>query len=249
MNNEFLDSELSASERNPDTAKFNVIPMPLERTVSYGSGTANGPNAILAASNELERPCAGQEPCLAGICTQSAIDCTGELPLVMQRLADSTYNALKAQQIPVTLGGEHSLTYGAVSGIIKALNCKPSDIGIIQVDAHADLRCAYQGEVHSHASVMVVNNIHQVALPEDFPTNVYISFDLDGLDPAVMPATGTPVPGGLSYYQSINLVANAVHARNIVGMDVVELAPIANQAGWDFTAAQLVYRLMGLALN
>jgi len=95
----------------------------------------------------------------------------------------------------------------------------------------------------------VVNNIHQVALPEDFPTNVYISFDLDGLDPAVMPATGTPVPGGLSYYQSINLVANAVHARNIVGMDVVELAPIANQAGWDFTAAQLVYRLMGLALN
>jgi agmatinase len=206
----------------------------------------------------------------------------------MRRLASSTCNAVLGKQIPVTLGGEHSLTYGAVSGIIEALNCQPSDLGIIQIDAHADLRCAYQDEVHSHASVMhllaaegvriaqfgvralcreeqlsrasnrvffvdaeelVVNNIHQVALPNDFPTNVYISFDLDGLDPAVMPATGTPVPGGLSYYQSINLVASAVKSRNIVGMDVVELAPIPNQSGWDFTAAQLVYRLMGLAIN
>lgn len=288
MSTVFLHSELSASERDPATAKFNVIPMPLERTVSYGSGTASGPSAILAASNELERLCAGQEPCIAGICTQSAVDCTGDLPLVMQRLADQTHDAVLANQIPVTLGGEHSLSYGAVSGIIKALNCKPTELGIIQIDAHADLRCAYQNEVHSHASVMhllasdgvqiaqfgvralcreeqlsrtsnnvffvdaeelVVNNIQQIDLPNDFPKNVYISFDLDGLDPAVMPATGTPVPGGLSFYQSINLVAHAIKSRRVVGMDVVELAPIPNQPGWDFTAAQLVYRLMGLALN
>ena len=288
MSTVFLDSELSASERDPITAKFNVIPMPLERTVSYGSGTANGPSAILTASNELERLCTDQEPCIAGISTQAAVDCNGDLPQVMQRLADKTHDAVLANQIPVTLGGEHSLSYGAVSGIIKALNCKPSEIGIIQIDAHADLRQAYQNEVHSHASVMhllasegvrlaqfgvralcraeqnsrsankvffvdaeelVVQNIHQVDLPDDFPKNVYISFDLDGLDPSEMPATGTPVPGGLSFYQSINLVANAVKSRNVIGMDVVELAPIPNQAGWDFTAAQIVYRLMSLALN
>lgn len=279
----FLDSELSGSERDPATARFRVIPVPLERTVSYGSGTAKGPEAIIEASNELERLCNGVEACAHGITTDDPLDCTGPLPDVMERLAQRTQAAVAAGKIPVTLGGEHSLSYGAVSGVARALG---QPVGLVQIDAHADLRIAYQGEKHSHASVMhllaqdgvrlaqfgvramcqqeldqraehgvfavdgeelVTRALHAVDLPEDFPELVYVSFDVDGLDPSQMPATGTPVPGGLGYYQALHLVEHALKGRRCVGLDVVELAPDGN-AAWDFTAAQITYRLMAACL-
>ncbi|MBV1869026.1 MAG: agmatinase [Marinosulfonomonas sp.] len=279
--NDFLQSELSDSEQG-EGGLFHVIPVPLERTVSYGAGTAAGPAAILSASNELERLCNGAEPCTRGIFTGPPVDCTGPLPNVMERIARATGGAVNAGQIPVTLGGEHSLTFGAVTGVMAALG-KP--VGIVQIDAHADLRVAYQGEEHSHASVMhllcergvrlaqfgvralcqqevesrarnnvfhvdaeelVTGNIMAVDLPHDFPEHVYVSFDVDGLDPSIMPATGTPVPGGLGYYQALHLVEHALKGRKCVGLDVVELAPNGNRA-WDFTAAQIAYRLMGAA--
>jgi len=274
----FLDSELTDTERSED-ARFRVIPVPLERTVSYGAGTAGGPAAIIAASNELERIIGHSEPCVDGIFTEPPLDCTGPLPDIMERLAQRTEAAIRAGKVPVTLGGEHSLSYGAVMGVARALD---EPIGIVQIDAHADLRDAYQGEKHSHASVMhlltqegirlaqfgvrafsteeaksrlknrvfhvdaeelVTGNILAVDLPEDFPELVYVSFDVDGLDPSLMPATGTPVPGGLGYYQALHLVEHALRGRRCVGFDVVELAPDGN-AAWDFTAAQIVYRLM-----
>ncbi|WP_210092703.1 agmatinase [Ruegeria sp. HKCCSP346] len=274
----FLDSELTEAERSED-ARFRVIPVPLERTVSYGSGTAKGPEAIIEASNELERITGHAEPCVEGIFTEAPLDCAGPLPDVMERLAQRTEAAVRAGKVPVTLGGEHSLSYGAVMGVTRTLG---QPVGIVQIDAHADLRNAYQGEKHSHASVMhllaeegiplaqfgvrafsteeaksrlrnhvfhvdaeelVTGNIHAVDLPEDFPELVYVSFDVDGLDPAQMPATGTPVPGGLGYYQALRLVEHALKGRKCVGFDVVELAPDGN-AAWDFTAAQIVYRLM-----
>ncbi len=278
----FLDSELTADERSQE-ALFRVIPVPLERTVSYGAGTALGPGAIIEASNELERLCQGIEPCAKGIFTEPALDCQGSLPEVMQRLAQRTEDCVRAGKLPVTLGGEHSLSYGAVTGVARALN---QPVGIVQIDAHADLRVAYQGEKHSHASVMhllandgvrlaqfgvralctqeaesrvanrvfhvdaeelVTGNIHAIDLPQDFPDLVYVSFDVDGLDPSQMPATGTPVPGGLGYYQALHLVEHALKGRRCVGLDVVELAPDGN-AAWDFTAAQIVYRLMAACL-
>lgn len=278
MTTRFLQSELSETEHGKD-AFFRVIPVPLERTVSYGSGTGQGPAAIIEASNELERLCQGKEPCARGILTEPDVDCSGPMPDVMERLAQRTEAAVLAGKCPVTLGGEHSLTYGAVTGVARALG---APVGIIQIDAHADLRIAYQGEEHSHASVMhllseqgirlaqfgvralcqqevdsrvrnnvffrdaeelVTQNILAVDLPDDFPQHVYVSFDVDGLDPSQMPATGTPVPGGLGYYQALRLVEHALKGRTCVGLDVVELAPDGN-AAWDFTAAQIVYRLM-----
>lgn len=274
----FLDSELTDAERSED-AHFHVIPVPLERTVSYGSGTKGGPAAIIDASNELERLCKGIEPCADGIFTQSAVDCDGPLPEVMERIAARTEAVVKAGHVPVTLGGEHSLSFGAVTGVMRALG---QPVGIVQIDAHADLRVAYQGEKHSHASVMhllaeegvrlaqygvralcpqeaesrqqnnvvfidaeelVTQNVFSVDLPDDFPELVYVSFDVDGLDPSQMPATGTPVPGGLSYYQALHIVESALKGRRCVGLDVVELAPNGDEA-WDFTAAQITYRLM-----
>ena len=275
----FLASELTETEHTYD-ALFHVLPVPLERTVSYGAGTAAGPGAILGASDELERFCQGWEPCSRGIYTHAPIVCEGPLPEVMERIAVQTEAIVGAKKVPVTLGGEHSLTFGAVCGVARALN-KP--IGIVQIDAHADLRLNYQGEPHSHASVMhllmqhpgvrlaqfgvralsvqeiesrarhdvffvdaeelVTENIHAVDLPDDFPDEIYISFDVDGLDPGVMPATGTPVPGGLSFYQALHLVEHTLKGRRCVGFDVVELAPNWEET-WNFTAAQIVYRLM-----
>jgi agmatinase len=100
---------------------------------------------------------------------------------------------------------------------------------------------------HVDAEELVVGNIHAVDLPADFPNLIYVSFDVDGLDPSLMPATGTPVPGGLAYYQALHLVEHALKGRRCVGFDVVELAPDGN-AAWNFTAAQIAYRIMAACL-
>lgn len=280
----FLQGELSPQERDATTARFRVIPVPLERTVSYGAGTQGGPDAILEASVELERLWDGTEPCAQGIATENAVDCSGELPDVMERIAARTAAAVTAGAIPVTLGGEHALSYGAVRGVVRALG-RP--VGIVQIDAHADLRKSYQGERHSHASVMqllaeedgiriaqfgvramsqeevdrraacnvfavdarelVTKGLSAIDLPVDFPRDVYVSFDVDGLDPAILPHTGTPVPGGLGYYQALDLVAHALQGRKLVGCDVVELAPTETSTVSDFTTAQITYALMAMA--
>ncbi len=281
----FLNSELTLTERAPD-ARFHVVPMPLEKTVSYGSGTADGPAALIAASDQLERLWRGFEPCAAGICTTPPIDCSGPLEYALDSLAARVEGIVLAGKTPVTLGGEHSLTWGAVTGVRRALK-RP--VGIVQIDAHADLRRAYQDFRHSHASVMqllveeegarlaqygvralcteeaecrarnnvvfidaeelVGGGISEISLPEDFPEDIYVSFDVDGLDASIMPATGTPVPGGLGYYQALSLVRSALRGRRCVGLDVVELAPIEGWEVWDFTAAQLTYALMGIVLE
>ena len=278
----FLEGELSQSELNPEQALFHVIPVPLELTVSYGSGAKRGPDAILRASEQLERWDGEGEPCERGIYTQSHVSCE-EMRSAQAELRRRGFELTKAGKIPVTLGGEHSLTYGVVRGIMDALG---RQIGLIQIDAHADLRVAYQGHEHSHASVMhllaregckiasfgvralcreeldqrarygvsawdaealVTENIMQVSLPDDFPEDVYITFDLDGLDPSILPSTGTPVPGGLGYYQSLSLIKSAIQGRRCVGLDVVELAPVDGRPISDFTAAQITYKLMGIA--
>ncbi len=281
----FLKSELSLDERGHD-ARFHVVPMPLEKTVSYGSGTAAGPAALIEASDQLERLWRGFEPCAAGIFTTPVIDCSVPLEYALDSLAARTESIARTGHIPVTLGGEHSLTWAAVMGVKRALG-RP--IGILQIDAHADLRRAYQDFRHSHASVMqllveeegcrlaqygvralcaeeaacrarndvifidaedlVTGNIHDITLPADFPEDVYVSFDVDGLDAAIMPATGTPVPGGLGYYQALALVRAGLRGRRCVGLDVVELAPIEGWDVWNFTAAQLTYALMGIVVE
>jgi len=281
---QFLGEELSATENNPATARFHIVPCGLEKTVSYGTGAAKGPAAIIAASHQLERLVDGKTPCAQGIFTTAPVDCSQAIETVMDDLRAQTRGIAAQGAIPVTLGGEHSLSYGAVMGVVDALD---APVGIIHVDAHADFRNAYQGHKHSHASVMhllageglpmvsfgvralaeeeeaarrahgviahdagrlVRDNIHQIALPDEFPAHVYISFDLDGLDPSVLPATGTPVPGGLGFYQSLDLVASAACGRQIVGIDIVELAPIDGQPVSDFTAAMIAYHLMAMAV-
>ena len=283
-NNIFLKSELSDTEKNKDFSKFDIIPVPLEKTVSYGKGTSMGPQAIIEASNELERYTGKSEPCLDGIYTHPFLDCNKPIDIVINELQKLTQSVSSKNKIPVILGGEHSITYGAVNGIFKGLELKnKNEIGILQIDAHADLREKYENEVHSHASVMYllskekykiaqcgvralskeeadnrrkfqitsysveeIKKGDELSLPENFPKKIYISFDLDGLDPSIMPATGTPVPGGLGFNESLELIHKLIKDREIVGFDVVELSPIKGFLAYDFTAATLVYKIMEL---
>jgi len=273
---QFLGSELGEDENNEESARFHIIPCPLEKTVSYGSGTAQGPRALIEASWELER----SSVCEQGIFTQDAIDCDVSHRECLDQLRQRTKSVVSQNKVPITLGGEHSLSWAAVQGVGDALGEK---IGILQFDAHADLRNCYMGEVHSHASVMnllikeghslasfgvralcgeerisrndhgvffidgeelVRGDIRAVNLPKDFPRHVYLSFDLDGLDPSIMPAVGTPVPGGLGFYQAIDLVESVVKGRKCVGLDMVELAPIKNDLVSPYTAACLLQRFL-----
>lgn len=283
-NNIFLKSELSDTEKNKDFSKFDIIPVPLEKTVSYGKGTSMGPQAIIEASNELERYTGKSEPCLDGIYTHPFLDCNKPIDIVINELQKLTQSVSSKNKIPVILGGEHSITYGAVNGIFKGLELKnKNEIGILQIDAHADLREKYENEVHSHASVMYllseenykiaqcgvralskeeadnrrkfqitsysveeIKKSDELYLPQNFPKKIYISFDLDGLDPSIMPATGTPVPGGLGFNESLELIHKLIKDREIVGFDVVELSPIKGFLAYDFTAATLVYKIMEL---
>ncbi len=284
--NQFLGEELTATENRVETARFEVVPCGLEATVSYGTGAANGPKAIIAASHQLERLTNGKVPCADGIYTHPHIDCARDIETVMADLRCLTGEIAGRGHIPVTLGGEHSVSYGAVMGVVDALTETVGPIGLVHIDAHADFRNAYQGHKYSHASVMyllaqeglpmasfgvralaeeeeaarrahgvithdggdlVRGNISTVMLPDEFPQNIYVTFDLDGLDPSIMPATGTPVPGGLGFYQALDLVESALQGRRCVGIDIVELAPIDGQPASDFTAAQIAYNLMSFA--
>lgn len=277
----FLDSEYAP--RAPQEAAFHIIPVPLEQSVSYGGGTARGPAAILDASRQLEAWDGISAPGESGFYTAPAVDCSGPVEGVLDRIEAAVRQALTCGACPVLLGGEHTVTLGALRALVAA----GETFGIVQFDAHADLRPSYEGSIYSHACVMhravadlglplvqfavrdmsreevAVRRQYGVAhhdadrlarealperpLPADFPRRLYISFDVDGFDASLMPATGTPSPGGLFWHEAIRLVERCLPGRDIIGLDVVELAPIAGLHHADFTAAKLVHSLMGFA--
>ncbi len=276
----FLETELPAL--TPEQARFHVLPVPYEKTVSYGGGTANGPAAILAASGQLERWDGYSDPGAEGIYTWDAVDCSGVDHRVIDRISEAVARILRLGKMPVVLGGEHTVTWGVIRGYLDAGR---RDFGVVQIDAHADLRDEYEGSKLSHACVMrrvveagiplfqlgnraysqeerearvkhnvryldadrlVPNGISAFELPPDFPPDVFFTLDVDGIDPAVLPATGTPVPGGLGWYQTLGLFESVARQRRIIGFDVLEFAPIPGFHAFDFTAALLVYKLMGL---
>lgn len=276
----FLGSEISQAE--PGDARFHIIPVPFERTVSYGGGTAEGPSAILKASWQLEKWEGKSKPCAEGILTREPVDCSGEAEAVMQRIADANAEVLKLGKMPITIGGEHTVTYGVMRGFQQA---GFTDIGVVQIDAHADLRESYEGDPLSHACAMkrvvdlgiplfqlgnrayceaeiatrekhgvyyldaddlVPDNVGEFTLPADFPENVFFTLDIDGMDPSVFPSTGTPVPGGLGWYQALSLFESVAKQRRIVGFDIMEFAPIPGFHAYDFAAAMLMYKMMGI---
>lgn len=276
----FLGTEIPALA--PEAARFHVLPVPYEKTVSYGGGTAQGPAAILEASGQLERWDGVSDPGAQGIYTWPAIDCAPEAETVLAAIAWHVAEILRRGKLPVVLGGEHTVTWGVIQGYLQA---GVRDFGVVQIDAHADLRDQYEGSKLSHACVMrrlveagiplfqlgnraysqeeraaraahgvrfldaeqlVPQGISHFDLPEDFPEKVFFTLDVDGIDPSVLPATGTPVPGGLGWYQTLGLFESVARQRRIIGFDLLEFAPIAGFHAFDFAAALLVYKMMGI---
>jgi len=279
----FLASELP--DTLPQEAYFHILSAPLEASVSYGKGTALGPEAIIEASDQLELWDGHCVPADRGIYTWPPISMQGTVEEALERIDEAVSASLAYDALPILLGGEHTVSYGA----LKALQRKHGTFGIIQIDAHADLRDTYEESPWSHACVMrraaedlglplmqlgvralcleevavrerlgvhyvdaetlAKNGIAHVKAPASFPDKLYISFDVDGLDPSIMPATGTPVPGGLLWYDALQLVEQCVQGRSVIGMDIVEFAPMASYPAADFTAARLVYALISIAIR
>ncbi|HSY48618.1 MAG TPA: agmatinase family protein [Thermoanaerobaculia bacterium] len=313
----------------PDEARVVVIPVPYEATTSYGGGTSRGPEAVFEASKQVDlfdretgRPYdagiamldipaeivrwnAKAKGIAAAVIEKGGVvdDATRKAAaevnaiseLVNEWVYERTRALLVAGKMPVVLGGDHSVPFGCILAYAET----HPNLGILHLDAHADLREAYEGFTWSHASifhnvVMKVGGVDKVVqvgvrdisnaesamiegsdgriitffdsdlavrkeegatwaeiadeLVAALPKDVYLSWDIDGLDPTLCPSTGTPVPGGLSWNEAIGLLRALRRAgKRIVGLDLCEVSP--GESEWDANVgARLLYKMIGFAL-
>jgi agmatinase len=312
-----------------DDAQVVVVPVPFEATTSYGGGTSRGPAAVFEASKQVDvfdretgRPflsgiamldipkhilhwndsakkLAAAVIARGGVVDRKTRSAAAKVNAVSERVNDWVYAQtaaiLEEEKLAVTLGGDHSVPYGAIRAYAERFPA----LGILHLDAHADLREAYEGFTWSHASIfhnvmtrlddvarLVQVGVRDLGLAENrmiaessgrivtffdadlatrkergvpfadiadeivdaLPPNIYLSWDIDGLDPTLCPGTGTPVPGGLSWNEAIGLL-RAIHRakKRIVGLDLCEVAP--GETEWDANVgARLLYKMIGFAL-
>lgn len=270
------------SKQDYQKARVVIFPVPYDATTYYESGTRNGPQAIIDASRHMELYDIELKKSVkeTDIFTLAALEPSKDSPKGMiTRVKGVVEKILADKKIPVTLGGEHSITIG----VISAIKNKGYDFSVLHIDAHADLRDDFQGTKYHHGCVMrrvrnlnysvvqvgirsvseeeaeyieskKINNIfYYPDLPIDeiisaLKENVYITFDLDALDPGIMPAVGTPEPAGLSWQEAVNLLKRVAQERKIIGADIVELCPIAGLIAPNFLAAKLVYKIISYIL-
>lgn len=316
-----------------EKARVVVLPVPFDATTSYHHGTARGPGAVLRASHQIDLyDIETGRPYLAGIYMQpeppsvqawnatariaaestadedlseeeiaEAVERVNDVSRAVERYVSSrTGELLDAGKLVCLLGGDHSTPLGSIKEHVR----RYPGLGILHIDAHADLRRAYQGYVQSHASIMYnvlteipeLKRLVQVGIRDfceeelelieksgdrvrtffdahlateklsgvpwmklcerilsELPGDVYISFDIDGLDPTLCPHTGTPVPGGLSFHEATALLKSIVESgRRIVGLDLNEVSPppAGSSDDWDANVgARLLYKMIGFALN
>ena len=264
--------------------KSVVIPFGLEKTVSYGGGTKNGPKEIIKASHQVELydeelNC---EPFkVIGVKTIKPFKINKNINKALKQISLLNQKSIEKNLFPLTLGGEHSITAGCIEPFVKSYK----NVTILQFDAHADLRNSYNNQKYSHASAMRrcldFNNVDLISIgirnisKEEIPflkkndsrikifwakdqkkwnlkyfkkiiknRNVYLTFDVDGLDSSIMPATGTPEPGGLFWYETLSLIKTTFKNANVIGADINELAPIKGFNSYNFLVAKLAYKIL-----
>lgn len=303
------DSGIFGLNDTPERARVVLVPVPFEATTSYGGGTSEGPAAILRASRQVDLfDIETGKPYEAGICMlpepkfpePQARDPQTVNPVSRQVNAwvrDTCIKWLSRDKIVGTVGGDHSISFGAIAAHAERF----PGLGVLHFDAHADLRHAYEGFEHSHASIMdnvvrgtKIARLVQVGIRDlceeehqaiagssgrivafydaelaearfggetwaqqcarivaPLPQSVYVSFDIDGLDPALCPHTGTKVPGGLSFQMATSLIAAVVKSgRKLVGFDLTEVAPAPDGSEWDENVgARILYKLIGWSLK
>ena len=264
--------------------KVVVVPFGLEKTVSYGGGTKNGPKEIIKASHQVELydeelHCEPYKK--IGIKTLKPFKINEDIKKALKQISDINEKILNKKLFPITFGGEHSITPGCINPFVK----KYKKLCLLHFDAHADLRESYNGNKFSHASAIKrcldyknvsvisfgIRNISASEIPclkknysrinifwakDKMKWNlnkfkkmikgkiVYLTFDVDGFDSSIMPATGTPEPGGLLWDETLNIIKIASKNSNIVGADINELAPIKGFNSYNFLVAKLAYKIL-----
>ena len=261
-------------------AGFWVVPVPYERTTSFQQGTARGPEAVLAASHQVEYHDEelGVQSLRAGIHTAAPFTSDADPEQFVMDLTRAYASWSREGRVIALIGGEHTVAVGAV----RAAKERHPDLGVLQIDAHADLRASYGGSPYSHActarrlvetapvvqvgvralsspEARFLRESHRVEafmahdliqdLPgrvaEALPDTVYISLDIDGLDPSEAPGTGTPEPGGLRYREVLDVLREVTRLKTVVGMDLTEVLPCPGSAVTEVLAARLVYKMIG----
>lgn len=325
------DANLFGLPFSPREARFVVLPVPWEVTVSYGGGTLNGPEAVFEASKQVDlydpdfpdawklgvamapvpqklkslskkmrrkaEACIemieqGKDPERHPATKRARVEIDGGCETMIRHVREATSKLLNEGKMVALIGGDHSTPLG----FMQALAERHKSYGILQIDAHADLRDAYEGFKYSHASIMFnalkirqisrlvqagirdycegevhvirqsrgrvktffdrdikrsqyggksIDSIHK-EIVRALPRDVYLSFDIDGLDPKLCPHTGTPVPGGFEFEEALSLVRQVVMSgRRIIGLDVNEISPREDE--WDANVgARLLFRLINL---
>ncbi len=277
-------------EANPKIEnKVVVVPFGLEKSVSYGGGTKNGPKEIIKASHQVELfdEDLNKEPYKSiGIKTLKPFPIKKSIKDALDQLSSINRKILSMGKFPLVLGGEHSITPGS----IKPFTEKYKKLTILHFDAHADLREEYDGEKFSHACAIKrcldfknvevfsfgirnlsayemnfyeknrkrieifwakdkkdwsLTKISEIFLNKD----VYITFDVDGFDSSIMPATGTPEPGGFMWDEVISVIKTVCKNSNIVGADINELSPIKNFNSYNFLVAKLAYKILSYSFE
>jgi agmatinase len=264
--------------------KVVIVPFGLEKTVSYGGGTKNGPKEIIKASYQVELydeelNCEPYKK--IGIKTLKPFKIDKNIKKALGKMSKINEEILDKKLFPMTFGGEHSITPGCIAPFAK----KYKNICLLHFDAHADLRESYNGEKFSHASAIKrcldypnvslisfgIRNISKSEIPflkknssrinifwakdknkwnlDKFKKliknkTVYLTFDVDGLDSSIMPATGTPEPGGLLWDETLNIIRIAAKNSKIVGADINELSPIKGFNSYNFLVAKLAYKIL-----
>jgi N1-aminopropylagmatine ureohydrolase len=240
-----------------ERARVVILPVPLDRTTSYVAGTRNGPHEILVASSHME---------LWDEETQSDVHSVGiftmpemEFPYesmehVAKEIRRVTGELVARDKFPVILGGEHSIT----PPVVAAMAARYPGMSVLQLDAHADLRDQFirslspeEAEVVSALPTEVFYDYNMRDSPDwiervvdSLSETVYITVDVDGFDPAIMPSTGTPEPGGLTWYEGLALLRRVIERRRVVGCDVVELSPLPGLVAPNFMCAKLIYKIL-----
>jgi len=261
-----------------DDASVVIVPVPYDGTSTWVKGADKGPEALIEASGQLELYDieTDSEVYRRGIHTDGPVLDLDDPETMVQAVYDRVYRWLAQKKFVVLIGGEHSVSIGAV----QACSEHYSNLSVLQFDAHADLRDTYEGSRFNHACVaarmkewcpLTQVGIRSMDAAERSPSgnvstffahrmkddplwidrmldtldnNVYISFDLDVFDPSLMASTGTPEPGGLFWYEVLDILRLVIREKNLVGFDIVELCPNPLNRAPDFTAAKLLYKML-----
>lgn len=269
---------ISAEYGKLDQSKIVLIPVPYDGTSTWQKGADKGPDAFLAASENMELYDieTDSEVYQQGVFLAEAVKENASPEAMVEAVHQTTKKYIKKNKFVTIFGGEHSISIGT----IRAFNEMFEDLTVLHIDAHADLRESYEGSKCNHACAVYeasqITNLIQVGIRsmdviektvmneeqtyfahemaeddnwvdsaiDQMTDNVFITFDLDALDPSIMPSTGTPEPGGLLWYETLDFLKQVFEEKNVVGFDIVELCPNENDKSSDFLAAKLYYKML-----